>query len=79
MVSKQLPVTFPSQPPRQVPSAARHAAAPLSACVTHWPRHAGMPGGPAVKHPWTQLLTVEPTLAKHVSAVLPHPVAHEPG
>jgi hypothetical protein len=78
IVSKQSPVTFPAQPTRQVPSAARHAAAPLFTWAAHSSRQLPRPLGPAAAQPWRQVFAPAPTFAKHFCAVVPQPAGQVP-
>jgi hypothetical protein len=77
IVSKQSPVTLPTQPPRHVPSAERHVAAPLCTWATHCSRQFPRPLEPA--HPWTHVFAAAPTFAKHVCALVPQPAGQVPG
>jgi hypothetical protein len=78
IVSKQLPVTFPTHPTRQVPSAARHAAAPLCTWAAHCSRQLPTPLAPAAVQPWTHVFAAATTVAKHVCAVVPQPGGQVP-
>ena len=79
IVSKQFPVTVPWQPPRQVPSPARHPAAPIFTCAAHCSKQLPRLLGSPETQPWTQDLAAAPTFEKHMRASPPQPAGHVPG
>jgi hypothetical protein len=79
IVSKQLPVTFPWQLLRQVPSFAKHTAAPVCSWVAQRSKQPPRSLEPAETQLWTHVFAAAPTFVKHVPAALPQPVGHLPG